>query len=75
MHELLSTKEVKEVIQKEVDICNLKLGKTDQIQKFILLDAEWTVDSGELTPTLKLKRKIILNKNKAEIEALYGVPA
>lgn len=72
---LLASNEVKEMIQKEIEKCNLGLGKTEQIKKFAFADEEWTVESGELTPTLKLKRKIILAKNKAEIEEIYGIPA
>lgn len=63
------------VINKYSEIVNEKnthLGHTDQIKKFKLLPEEWTVQAGQLTPTMKLKRKVILDKYKNEIEALYA---
>jgi len=47
---------------KEIEKYNKKLGATEQVKKFELLNAEWTVSSGELSPTLKLKRSIITKK-------------
>lgn len=46
-------------IQEEVDICNAKFGKWEQIKRFELTANEWSIDGGELTPTMKMKRKII----------------
>ena len=42
-----------------------------QIKKFRLLENEWTDSSGELTPTLKLKRNVIAERYKNEIESMY----
>jgi long-chain acyl-CoA synthetase len=58
-------------IQKEIDHINADLGNWEQIKKFVLLPNEFTIASNELTPTLKLKRKIILENNKNVFEALY----
>jgi long-chain acyl-CoA synthetase len=44
----------------------------EQVKKFELLPHEWTIDSGELTPTLKLKRKVIMEKYKAAVERIYS---
>ena len=44
----------------------------EQIKKFELLPDEWTVDGGELTPTLKLKRKVIMEKYRDAIERIYS---
>jgi long-chain acyl-CoA synthetase len=60
-----------ELIQSEVDQSNSLFGRYSQVKKFALLDEEWTIASGELTPTLKLKRKQILKKHASEIAALY----
>lgn len=58
-------------IQKEVDLINNRLDKIEQVKKFKLLPANWIVESGELSPTMKLRRKIILEKNKALIDSMY----
>ena len=69
--DLLKHPKVIELIQGEIDRCNEGFGRYSQIKKFALLTDEWTIASGELTPTLKLKRKQILNKHANEIAALY----
>ena len=46
-------------IQREVDACNANFGKWEQIKKFELTPDEWSIDGGHLTPTMKMKRKII----------------
>ena len=58
-------------IQQEVDILNENYAQFEKIKKFELLAKEWTIDNGELTPTLKLKRKIIKAKNEQLIEKMY----
>ncbi|MDP4281344.1 MAG: long-chain fatty acid--CoA ligase [Bacteroidota bacterium] len=58
-------------LQKEVDFFNQILGQTEKIKKFRLLTDEWTVESGELSPTLKLRRKFIQEKYKQIIEENY----
>lgn len=55
-----------------VDELNKSFNHVEQIKKFELLPEEWTIESGELTPTLKLKRKIILEKYKNEISEIYN---
>jgi long-chain acyl-CoA synthetase len=59
-------------IKQEIDELNKNFGHTEQIKKFELLDKEWTPDSGDLTPTLKLRRKIIAERNKNLIDKIYG---
>ena len=59
-------------IQKEVDLYNSSLGNWEQLKKFILLPREFTIDEGELTPKLSMKRKAILSKYSEEIEKLYA---
>jgi len=49
-------------IQKEIDFCNEKFGKWEQIKRFEITPDEWTTNAGHLTPTLKMRRKIILEK-------------
>jgi long-chain acyl-CoA synthetase len=58
-------------IQRAVEDTNQRLSKTEQIKRWTILPTEWTVDSEELTPTLKLKRRVIHQKYADEISALY----
>lgn len=58
-------------MQKEIDRFNIHFNHVEQIKKFTLLNSEWTIDRGELTPTLKLKRKIIEANNVNLIESMY----
>ncbi|RKE95022.1 AMP-dependent synthetase/ligase [Ichthyenterobacterium magnum] len=58
-------------IQKEVDICNSKFGKWEQIKRFELTPEAWTIDGGHLTPTMKMKRKIIREIYKDLYEKIY----
>jgi long-chain acyl-CoA synthetase len=70
--EMIKNVEVLSRIQKEVEGLNKDFAQYEQIKKFALVGKEWTVDSGDLTPTLKLKRKIILQKNLSLIEKIYS---
>ena len=59
-------------IQKEIDICNEKFGKWEQIKRFEITPDEWTTNSGHLTPTLKMRRKIILEKYNSLCQKIYN---
>jgi long-chain acyl-CoA synthetase len=59
------------LVDSEIQRLNGYFGRYMQVKKFALLDQEWGIASGELTPTLKLKRKQILSKYATEIEAIY----
>lgn len=58
-------------IRQEVDHINRSFGEWEQIGRFKLLDHEWTVESGELTPSLKTRRSFIMEKYKTEINGLF----
>jgi long-chain acyl-CoA synthetase len=58
-------------LQREVDALNQQFGHWEQVKKFILLPREFTIDAGELTPKLSMKRKAILEKYQQKIEELY----
>ena len=58
-------------IRKDVERFNQNLDKTEKVKKIRLLDAEWTTDSGEISPTLKLRRKFIVEKYSKIIEETY----
>ena len=70
---LQDSKELRSRIQKEIDICNNDFGKWEQIKKFEITKEEWTATSGHLTPTLKMKRKIILEKHKNLYNKIYNL--
>jgi len=50
---------------------NQNFSHVEQVKRFKLLPEEWTISAGELTPTLKVKRKVILEKYKNEIAEIY----
>ncbi len=69
---LIKNPQVVERIKKEINKLNKELGQHEKVKKFELIDDEWTTESGELSPTLKLKRSVIAKKYKAQIEVLYN---
>ena len=60
-----------ERIQKEVDKVNRELSPWETVKKFTLLDEPFTIDSGELTPTLKVKRSVVNERYQEEIDSMY----
>jgi long-chain acyl-CoA synthetase len=70
--EMISLERIQKRFQKEIHKSNRHLGATEQIKAFELLDSEWTVDSGELTATLKLRRTFLNNKYKSTIDKLFS---
>lgn len=68
---LIKIERIIERFQKEIDFYNEMLGQTEKIKKFRLVADEWTPETGELSPTLKLKRRVILNKYKKLISEMY----
>jgi long-chain acyl-CoA synthetase len=68
---LTHSTEVQELIQAELDRVNKKFARVEQIKKFWLLDTQLTAEDEELTPTMKLKRKLVEKKYAPQIEAMY----
>jgi len=68
---MASDPKVIDAIQKQVDEANSQVAQVQQIKKFVVLEKEWTDSSGELTPTLKLKRNVIAEMYSDEIESMY----
>jgi long-chain acyl-CoA synthetase len=62
---------VLELYRQLINSFNEFFNHVEQVKRFELLPDEWTIDSGELTPTLKLKRKVIMEKYKAAIDRIY----
>lgn len=69
---VISNRKVKELFSNEITRYNQFLNHIEQIKKFELLPNEWSVDSGEMTPKLSLRRKVILEKNKDIIRKIYS---
>jgi long-chain acyl-CoA synthetase len=62
---------VKAEIEKALDAVNTELARVEQVKKFTILSRELSMAEGELTPTLKVKRDVVLDHFAAEIEAMY----
>ena len=70
--ELIKDKQVLSLLDKEIKKYNDNFGQWEQIKKFVALPNEWSVESGELTPTMKPKRKIIAERYSKEINSIYA---
>ena len=70
--ELLKHNTILTRYQKDIDRANKSLGQWEKIKKFVLLPTEWSIDNGELTPKLSLKRKIIAAHHQSEIDQIYA---
>ena len=68
---LTRSPQVQELIQVEIDRVNRKFARVEQIKKFFLLDTQLSAEDEELTPTMKLKRKLVQTKYAPQIEAMY----
>mgnify|MGYP005990494521 CR=1 FL=1 len=69
--DLLDDPDLVAAVQGAVDEANKAVSKAEAIRKFTILPGEWTEDGGQLTPSLKLKRNVVVREARAEIEALY----
>jgi long-chain acyl-CoA synthetase len=70
--EIAAHPEIRKAIEEEVKRINQNFGQTEQIKKFALLSREFSIAADEMTPTLKFKRKNIVAKYAADIEAIYA---
>ncbi len=71
--ELIETPEVSERFAREVREVNKDLGEHEQIKRFRLVTEEWTPQTGELSPTLKLKRNVLMNRYHDIINEIYSI--
>ncbi|MGI9030082.1 MAG: AMP-dependent synthetase/ligase, partial [Ilumatobacteraceae bacterium] len=70
--ELSETTELNELIQGELDAVNSQYAKVEQIKRFKVLDHDFSVETGELTPSLKLKRNVVYDRFSQAFEDLYA---
>ena len=72
--ELVNHPAVLQEAQRVVDLANERLSRPEQIKRFQLVHDQWSVDSGDLTPTLKLRRRAVLARYSAVVDSLYQQP-
>ena len=70
--DVVNSVDVKNRIWEDIDKYNKRFGKVQQIKKFAVIEDEWSVETGELTPTLKIKRRIINEKYQELFEKIYS---
>ncbi len=70
--EMSQEKEIRKRIEREIEHYNEFFGDTERIRKFRIIDHEWTVETGELTASMKLKRDFICNKYRFLIDEIYS---
>src|SRR5258708_31606285 len=71
--ELVQDQAVLDAVAEAVEAANQRLARVQQVKRGRLLPVEWTTESEELTPTLKLKRRVVHAKDAAVIDALYAL--
>lgn len=69
---ICSCQEVRDAIQKDIDEYNPTFGKWEQVKKFELTPELWSIELGHLTPTMKVKRKVVKEKYKALFDKIYN---
>jgi long-chain acyl-CoA synthetase len=74
MAELSEHPAVVDEIRRALTVANTHLSRVEQFKRFTVLPTEWSPESEELTPTMKLKRRVIHNKYQPQIDAMYATP-
>lgn len=69
--DLVEDEDLIAAVQEAVDEANKAVSKAESIRKFTILPGEWTEEGGQLTPSLKLKRNVVVREARSDIEALY----
>jgi long-chain acyl-CoA synthetase len=70
--QIIKEQEILDRINEEVNHVNSQLANYEQIKKIELLAKEWSIDGGELTPKLSMKRKVIISKNQESYKRIYS---
>ena len=70
--ELAEQQQVQEMVQKELDRANSNYAQVEQVKKFTILDHDLSIETGELTPTLKVKRNVVYERYGDLFESMYG---
>ena len=72
MAELAERQEIIDLVQDELDRANAHYAQVEQIKKFVILERDLSIEEGELTPTLKVKRNVINDRFADRFDSLYG---
>lgn len=70
--DLISDADLRAEIQRVIDNANAQVSKAEQIRSFAIIPTEWTIAGGQITPSMKLKRSVVMEQHAADIEALYN---
>ena len=70
--ELANNEQVREMVQKELDRANSNYAQVEQIKRFEIIDHDLSIETGELTPTLKVKRNVVYERYAELFEGMYG---
>ena len=70
--QLAANEEVRATIQRHIDRINERFARVEQVKKFVILPRDLSQESGELTPTMKVKRNVVADKYAGEVESLYS---
>ncbi len=70
--DLVKNAEVQKLFRDAIDEKNKNFGQWETVKKFELMEKEWSIEGGELTPTMKVKRKVVLEKYKDVVEKIYS---
>ena len=70
--DVVSSPEMNAVVQEQIDELNSKINKWETIKRFAILDHDLTVESGEITPSMKVKRNVVETNNKALLDSFYA---
>jgi len=69
--ELVGSPEAREMVQGYIDALNARLNPWETIKKFLILPRDLSIEDGDLTPSMKLKRRVVAKKYKDELDSLY----
>jgi long-chain acyl-CoA synthetase len=72
IEDLVEDEDLRAVIQSAVDDANKAVSKAESIRKFVIIPESWTEEGGQLTPSLKLKRNVVMREFSHEVDALYA---
>jgi long-chain acyl-CoA synthetase len=72
LSELVNNEIIQSEIQGAVDSANKAVSAAESIKKFTILEADWTEEGGQMTPSLKLKRNVVFSEHEADIASIYS---